>query len=83
MSQNPVGRDFSPVELFDSPYLPGPETGEVAVNAMDVSDLQLCGTKCRGIGFRVQGPGYVWVRMVRLVRPVVSFFPPVPGPLYP
>jgi len=53
VGQNPVGGYFSPVELFDSPELSGPEAGEVAIDAMDLSDLRLCGTKCRGIGYRV------------------------------
>jgi len=41
VGQNPVGGDFSPVELFDSPELSGPEAGKVAINAMDVNDLLL------------------------------------------
>jgi hypothetical protein len=86
MGQDPVRRDFSPVELFDSPCLSGPEAGEVAINTMDVSNLRLCGTKCRGIGFRVQGLGS---RVCPgLHGPSCSsgrffFLPPVPGPLYP
>jgi len=54
--QNPVRGDFSPVELFDPPELSGPEAREVAIDAMDVSDLRLCGTKCRG--YRVSGLGF-------------------------
>jgi hypothetical protein len=42
VGQNPVGWDFPPVELFDSPYLSGPEAGKVAVYFLDVVDLRLC-----------------------------------------
>jgi len=37
VGQNSGGRDFSPVELFDSPELSGPEAGKISINFVYVT----------------------------------------------